>query len=146
MPRSAELTDHVGYWLRTVFNHVSHSFARKLAAKHVTVAEWVVMRMLWGTAPMVPSQLADEMGTTRGAISKLADRLIDKSLIAREPSLDDARSQTLKLTKQGQALVPQLAALADLNEVECFAHLSARDKKDLQRILKQTVARLGLTN
>jgi DNA-binding MarR family transcriptional regulator len=146
MTEAAELTDHLGYWLRIVSNHVSHSFARKLAAKHVTVAEWVLMRVLLGRAPMAPSQLADKMGMTRGAITKLADRLIEKALIVREPSPHDARSQTLKLTKRGQILVPELAALADLNEVECFAHLSGRDKKDLRRILKETVSRLDLTN
>jgi DNA-binding MarR family transcriptional regulator len=146
MTDTSALTDHLGYWLRIVSNHVSHSFARKLAARHVTVAEWVLMRLLLGRAPMAPSQLADEMGMTRGAITKLADRLIEKALIAREPSRHDARSQTLKLTKKGQVLVPELAALADRNEVECFAHLSVRDKKDLQRILKETIERLGLTN
>jgi DNA-binding MarR family transcriptional regulator len=146
MTEAAELTDHLGYWLRIVSNHVSHSFARKLDAKHVTVAEWVLMRVLFGKAPMAPSQLADEMGMTRGAITKLADRLIGKALIAREPSRNDARSQTLRLTKRGQVLVPELAALADRNEVECFAHLSGREKKDLQRLLKETVSRLGLTN
>src|ERR1700744_3378446 len=142
MTEAAELTDHLGYWLRIVSNHVSHSFARKLDAKGVTVAEWVLMRMLFGTAPISPNRLADEMGMTRGAITKLADRLIERELIAREPSRHDARSQTLRLTKRGQVLVPQLAALADRNEAECFAHLSIRDKKELQRILKETVARL----
>jgi DNA-binding MarR family transcriptional regulator len=146
MAEAAELTEHLGYWLRIVSNHVSHSFARKLEAKHVTVAEWVLMRVLLGRATIAPSQLADEMGMTRGAISKLADRLIEKALIAREPSRHDGRSQTLRLTKRGQILVPELAALADCNEVECFAHLSRHDKRDLQRILKETVARLGLRN
>src|ERR1700759_2423057 len=146
MADAAALTDHLGYWLRMGSNHVSHSFARKLEAKHVAVAEWVLMRLLFGKAPMAPSQLAGEMGMTRGAITKLADRLIEKELIAREPSRHDARSQTLRLTKRGQVLVPQLAALADRNEAECFAHLSIRDKKELQRILKETVARLSLTN
>ena len=41
-----ELTDHLGYWLRQVSNHVSQGFARKLAAQDVTVAEWAVMRVL----------------------------------------------------------------------------------------------------
>ncbi|MEJ0046427.1 MAG: MarR family transcriptional regulator [Rhodospirillales bacterium] len=78
-PTVPELTAHIGYWLRHVSNHVSHAFARKLAAKDVTVAEWALMRVLYGQAPMSPCTLADQMGLTRGAISKLAARLIARA-------------------------------------------------------------------
>src|SRR6478672_10303107 len=93
------LTEHIGFWLRTVSNHVSYAFAARVAAHDVTVAEWVVMRSLYGKDPMAPSRLAAEIGMTRGAITKLADRLIAKSLIVRKSSLEDGRSQTLALTK-----------------------------------------------
>lgn len=140
-----DLTDHLGYWLRQVSNHVSQAFARRVAAKGVTVAEWAMMRVLYETGDVAPSRLADEMGMTRGAISKLAERLIAKSLVVRQASATDGRAQTLRLTKQGARLVPQLAALADQNERECFAHLSDRDRAALQRILRDSVARLGIT-
>ncbi len=139
-----ELTDHLGYWLRFVSNHVSHAFARKLAAKDVTVAEWALMRVLYGREPAPPSQLADEMSLSRGAISKLADRLLSKKLLAREPSPHDGRAQTLSLTEKGAAFVPALAALADQNEAECFADMPADDRRTIERILKETVARLGI--
>lgn len=141
-----ELTDHLGYWLRYVSNHVSHAFMRKLAAKDTTTAEWVLMRVLYGNPPMPPSQVAATMGMTRGAITKLADRLVAKSLVARDASPDDGRSHTLRLTAQGARLVPELAALAEINEVECFAHLSGKDRGALLRVLKETANRLGLTS
>lgn len=144
-PDVSELTEHLGYWLRHVSNHVSQSFARRLAAKDVTVAEWALMRMLHDRAPTSPSQLADDMGMTRGAITKLADRLLAKRLIDRQASPDDGRSHRLSLTEQGVKLVPELAALADENDAESFAHLSGEDRAALLRILKETVARLGLT-
>lgn len=144
-PEVSELTAHLGYWLRHVSNHVSQAFARKLAAKDVTVAEWALMRVLHGREPTSPSQLADDMGMTRGAITKLADRLLAKGLIDREASPDDGRSHTLRLTAQGADLVPELAALADENDAECFAHLSDKDRRAMLRILMETVARLGLT-
>lgn len=139
-----ELTAHLGYWLRQVSNHVSHAFSRKLATSNVTVAEWAVMRALYGREPTSPSQLADDMALTRGAISKLADRLIDKELIAREQNPNDGRAHKLKLTKVGMNLLPELAALADQNEIECFGQMSDNDRQALERILKDTVARLGI--
>jgi DNA-binding MarR family transcriptional regulator len=144
-PEVSELTAHLGYWLRHVSNYVSQAFARKLAAKDVTVAEWALMRVLHDREPTSPSQLANDMGMTRGAITKLADRLLAKGLIDREASPDDGRSHTLRLTAQGADLVPELAVLADENDAECFAHLSDRDRRSMLRILKETVTRLGLT-
>jgi DNA-binding MarR family transcriptional regulator len=99
----AELTSHLGYWLRLVSNHVSHAFARKLQAFDITVAEWALMRVLFGIDES-PSQLAERMGMTKGAITKLADRLIAKSLVIRISSRDDRRSQTLRLSKKAKAL------------------------------------------
>ncbi len=139
-----ELTAHLGYWLRQVSNHVSYAFARKLAARDVTVAEWAVMRALHDREPTPPSQLADGMSLTRGAVSKLADRLISKGLIVKQPNPDDGRAHKLKLTKAGMSLVPELAALADQNETECFAQMPDNDRQALERILRDTVARLGI--
>ena len=145
MPRVAsELTAHLGYWLRYVSNHVSHAFARKLEKRDVTVAEWAVLRELYGAGPVTPSKLASKLGLTRGAISKLADRLIAKSLMVRRASLADARAQTLTLTPQGRLIVPVLAALADQNDAEFFAHLSAAERAEMERILRNIVARRGL--
>jgi DNA-binding MarR family transcriptional regulator len=141
-----ELTAHLGYWLRQVSNHVSQAFARRVAAKGVTVAEWAMMRVLYNTQPVAPSQLADKMGMTRGAVSKLADRLVSKSLVARNSSPIDGRAQSLRLTPRGAHMVPELAEMAEQNEAECFGHLSSKDRAALQLFLKETVERLGITS
>ena len=139
------LTDHLGYWLRQVSNHVSHAFARKVEASGVTVAEWVVLRELLNQKAAAPSRLAERLGMTRGAITKLADRLIDKSLLIRRPDPGDARAQILALTAKGRRLVPELAALADRNDAEFFDHLSGTDRAQLLRLLQEIVRRRGLT-
>jgi len=141
----SDLTAHIGFWLRRVSNHVSHAFAAKLADRGVTVAEWCLMRALYGKEPSAPSRLADEMGMTRGAITKLADRLIAKSLIIREASAEDGRAQTLALTDRGNALVPDLAALADRNDAEFFEWLTTDDRETLGRILKSLARRGNMT-
>ncbi len=140
----SDLTAHLGYWLRQISNHVSHAFARKLAGKDVTVAEWAMMRMLFDGLPTSPSKLADSMGMTRGAVTKLADRLVMKGFVVRKASTEDGRSQTLCLTPAGANLVPELATLADLNDAECFAHLSDSECKALDGLLRKSVERLGL--
>lgn len=141
---ASDLSAHVGYWLRYVSNHVSQAFARKVAAHGVTVAEWVLMRHLLEDEGLAPSLLADRMGMTRGAISKLADRLVAKSMLVRTANPEDGRAQTLALTSVGRALVPKLAALADANDAEFFDHLTSKDRAALLRILRETVELRGL--
>lgn len=141
---TSELTTHLGYWLRYVSNHVSQAFARKVEAHGVTVAEWVLMRQLLEDEALAPSRLAERMGMTRGAISKLADRLIAKSMLLRAAHPEDGRAQTLSLTSAGRALVPKLAALADLNDAEFFDHLAPDDRAALLRTLQEIVEKRGL--
>src|SRR3954471_19668535 len=45
---ASELTEHTGFWMRRVSNYVSSSFAGRLADLDVTVAEWVVLRQMYG--------------------------------------------------------------------------------------------------
>jgi DNA-binding MarR family transcriptional regulator len=135
----SDLHSHIGFWLRYVSNHVSHAFAQKLLASGVTVAEWVILREMFDRDGTAPSDLAELTGLTRGAISKLADRLIAKKLLVRTYAKDDRRYQTLALTAAGRSLVPKLAKLADENDEQFFAALSPKQRKRLVNTLKKLV-------
>lgn len=144
MAKVSDLSDHTGYWLRMVSNAVSQAFARKVAGHGVTVAEWAFMRVIYGQTEMSPSALAAAMGMTRGAISKLAERLEAKGLVGRVDNEADKRAHVLFLTAQGQALVPRLASLADKNDAEFFGVLTDDERQALQGTLAALVERRGL--
>jgi len=144
MPSASDLTAHTGYWLRMVSNAVSQDFARKVADEGVTVAEWSFMRALYDADAMAPSALAEKMGMTKGAISKLADRLLGKGLIARADNPGDRRAHTLSLTGAGRSKVPILAALADKNDAEYFGVLPTEEREMLHRLLRILADRRGL--
>jgi DNA-binding MarR family transcriptional regulator len=135
----SHLQTHTGFWLRYVSNHVSHAFALKVEDLGVTVAEWVLLRELYSADNVAPSELAERTGLTRGAISKLAERLLAKKLIARAYSSADRRWQTLTLTAAGKRLIPQLAKLADQNDEEFFTCLTSRERTALLDTLKKLV-------
>ena len=140
---ASNLEDHAGYWLRYVSNHVSHAFARKVEAKGVTVAEWVLLREMLDMGAANPSQLAHTVGMTRGAVSKLVERLCRKGLAERSSSEGDRRYQTVELTAAGRRLVPVLAQLADQNDHEFFGHLKLAEKTTLVNMLQDIVRRHG---
>ena len=135
----SDLKRHVGFWLRFVSNHVSHAFARKLLKKGVTVAEWVVMREMFDEEETSPGLVAERIGMTRGGVSKLVDRLLDKKLVTRQERSDDRRFQSIALTAAGRRLVPEMAALADENDEEFFYPLTARERAELIATMKKLV-------
>jgi DNA-binding MarR family transcriptional regulator len=115
-----------------------------VSEEDVTVAEWVFMRTLFDLAPTPPSVLAGKMGMTKGAISKLAERLTAKGLVAREESRNDKRAHSLSLTTEGRTKIPVLASLADENDAEFFDVLTKKEHETLDRILKVLAKRRGL--
>lgn len=135
------LETHLGFWLRFVSNHVSHAFQLKVEAHGVTVAEWVVLRQLFALGKVPPSRLADEMGMTRGGVSKLVERLHAKKLVSRSAGSGDKRFQSVGLTAAGKKLVPELAALADQNDAEFFGHLSDEERNAVADVLQGIVRR-----
>ncbi len=135
---ASHLKSHLGYHLRIVSNAVSHSFARKLAVSEVTVAEWVILREMYsGDDKTSPSVIAELTGLTRGAVSKLIDRLLHKGLVTRTESSGDRRYQEIKLTTNAIRLVPKLAKLADENDESFFSILSKSEQKELMNTLKK---------
>lgn len=143
MSDPAPLEAHLGYWLRMVSNAVSEGFAAALAAREVSVAEWVALRLLHdGAAP--PSRLAERMGVTRGAVTKLADRLIARNLVVRSADPADGRGQSLALTEAGRMLVPILARIADDNDAAFFGALPSAERQTLRRLVVEIAERRGL--
>ncbi|MGH8295365.1 MAG: MarR family winged helix-turn-helix transcriptional regulator [Steroidobacteraceae bacterium] len=138
----SSLETHLGYWLRYVSNQVSHAFSRKVQARGVTVAEWVVLRELYDNE-LTPSTLAYHLGLTRGAVSKLAERLAAKRLVAQRPRAGDARSLTLALTAEGREIVPVLAGLADENDEEFFGCLDMKLRKTIESAMRQLCSGTG---
>ena len=146
-PAPGSLKKHVGFWLRFVSNHVSHAFARKLLKSGVTVAEWVILREMFGEAETSPGLVAGRIGMTRGAITKLADRLIAKSLMVRKADPADLhpKERVVLRTPEDRALILQLLALPD-------AMSAAEDKRapnilcDYAFNLAQTFSRFYATH
>ena len=133
---ASHLKSHLGYHLRVVSNAVSHAFARKLAASEVTVAEWVILREMYSNEDQTsPSVVAELTGLTRGAVSKLIDRLLHKGLVTRTEAFGDRRYQEIKLTTNAIKLVPKLARIADENDETFFSVLAPSEQKNLMNIL-----------
>ena len=146
-PAVSALKAHLGFWMRLVSNQVSHTFARRLQAGGVTVAEWVVLReMFEDNAVTSPSAVAELTGLTRGAVSKLVDRLLRKGLVTRKEAAADRRYQDIELTPAAVTLVPRLGRLADENDEKFFSVLPKAEREALRQTLIRIAGFHSLTN
>ena len=133
----SELEAHLGYWLRFVSHHVSQSFQKKAEANGVTVSEWVVLREMFRLRCTSPTVLAQVAGMSKGAVSKLIDRLEGKGMVSKSILLADRRQHSIELTSEGEALVPVLADMADQNDEEFFGQLPPELRENLLVAMKQ---------
>ncbi len=135
--RAPALEVHLGYWLRLVSNRVSGTFARLLQERQLSVAEWVALNQIETGTDVTPTELADAMGMTRGAISKVLDKLEAKRWITRTASREDGRVQLVSPTRPGRRVLPEVAAIADDNDSRFFGALDADERTTLRKLLQK---------
>ena len=134
-PALSGLEAHLGYWLRRVSNSVSSGFAQSLQSKHTSVAEWVLLRHLWDRTQATPGEMAEALTMTRGAISKIIDKLESKGWIRSKTNPQDNRGQLLSLSGAGRRIVPELAEIADRNDRKFFSCLNSEERTTFRHLL-----------
>jgi len=101
----------------------------------ITVGQFHILRRIWRGTNSV-SKLADDRHTSRPAISRSVDMLVNKGLVIRTQNPADRRNVLLSLTQEGQTLMEMLFSntrgwmaekLAILSEDELEAILVAGD-------------------
>ncbi len=138
-PATPLLETHLGYWLRQAAGQATAEFARALQARQVSVAEWSALSRIHDHPNITPSELADTLGMTRGAVSKVLDKLDAKGWISRRTTPGDQRVQQLSHTPDGGDILPSLADVADRSEA-FFSCLSDKEKTQLRAILPKLAA------
>ena len=116
----------------TVRAHIHHEATENFG---ITVGQFHILRRIRNGLDSV-SRLADDRHTTRPAISRAVDVLVNRGLVTRTQNPDDRRHIQLSLTVEGQALMDGLFSntrewmaerMGHLGEEEIHAILIAGD-------------------
>lgn len=86
-----------------------------------------------------PSDLADYLGLTRGALSARLGPLEDEGLITRTADADDRRRVHVRLTAAGRRAFDRQAKHEALDEANVLAPLSPADQRRLADLLRELV-------
>jgi DNA-binding MarR family transcriptional regulator len=140
MDSLSDLEDHVGYWLRKLSNQVSHAFASRLEGHGVSVAHWVVLRVLYDHPSLPLKEIVARVGVDQGALSRMVDRLVSRGLVSRRENPNSRREVAISLSSEARRLVPKLAREADENDRFFFRHLNALEREALLSSIKTLLA------
>jgi DNA-binding MarR family transcriptional regulator len=132
----ADVSQSLDLLLRAAGETLAARIAARSAGHGVSGAEAALMRVLFEGGPARPSVVAQRLGVTRGAVSRLADALRAKRLVvrARNPG-GDRRTQTLALTGAGALLVPALAQVAQEETAAMLPGLGEAERRSLAALL-----------
>jgi len=111
-------------------------------AEHgLTWGEWKVLgylhRKSGPTRRASPGQLAEHLELSSGAMTNRLDRLEEAGLVERLRDPDDRRGVQVELTVAGRQAYEQTTTAQAEKEVLVASALSAREKKDLNALLRR---------
>ncbi len=112
--------------------HRTRAVIRGIAAEkfHLTVEQFQVLRRIRRGIASV-SDLADDSRTSRSAVSKAVDVLVNKGLISRSQDPADRRNIPLALTAEGQRVIAGIYDETEQWLAERFDRLTAAELESL---------------
>jgi DNA-binding MarR family transcriptional regulator len=99
-----ELSDRVAMG-RALWRDLVVGFASQLGQLHLGFTQLAALYVLADAGTTTVADLADALGRSPSATSRLVDGLVRRQLLERRAEVEDRRQRTLWLTAQGQALL-----------------------------------------
>ena len=106
------------------------------ATLELSPAQCHVLYVIEPGKPVPMKQLAATLSCDASNVTGLVDRLESRGLVRRVPNAEDRRVKVLELTTTGVRLRTELVARMSTPPAS-IGRLSARDQRELQRILSQ---------
>ena len=116
------------------FENFSAPHIRSMA---LTSPQFDVIATLANQPPMTCKYLGEKTLITKGTLTGILDRLTAKGLVMRQSNSEDARSQQVSLTANGQALFEQVFPAHMLHLDKAFNQLSAIEMDELSCLLQK---------
>ncbi len=130
--------ESVGYLMKRVLMAIAQAADKRLEPQGITHAQWGPLYMLRTARASTVAELARELQTDPGSMTRLLDRLEAKGFCRRLRSTDDRRVVRIELTAEGQSAADRVPV--ELAEV-MNAHL-AGFSSDEWNLLKSFLQRM----
>ena len=120
-----KLHDRLGYQLSKLSKQIQARLESGLSALGMSRLQWCVLSAVGLEGLRHPSALADHIGITRPATSRLLVQMRKSGLIAQAPDGGDGRARQIVLTAEGQQKLAACRVVVDENERHFAGKLGA---------------------
>ena len=125
--------------LMDVFPEVMRGIIRRqtdaLSRGKITAPQYLVLDLLFCSAPAKTTSLAEEMGVSLPAMSGLVDRLYKMKLVRRSNCQADRRIIWIDITAKGREIVQSVRSQREKALSNVFGKLSQADREEYLRII-----------
>ena len=135
---AAGLKNVLGYQLAQATVVCNAVFMREVGGPHdLRPVEYTMLQLIFENPACSSVRLAKALAVTKPNITMWVERLVVRGLVQRTPSATDKRSQELRATKAGAALVTRATKSLEVGEAAALAHLSPGERSILAELLQK---------
>jgi len=141
---SHDLERAIPYLLARAGARMGQSFSRELKQFNLSLTEWRVCVALHHKAHQRLSDLALHTSTDASTLSRVVDGLLQRGILSRDRSGEDARALALSLTELGLDLTARIIPLAQLYERVSLSGLTFAQAESLRDMLRMIYDNLAI--
>ena len=112
-------------------------FARELGDSDVTPRQLAVLTVIDAHDGLSQTDIVTATGVDRSTLADIVKRLVERGLIARKRSKEDARAYVVKLTADGRRALATSAPVLARVEAELLESLPTKKRSELIGLLQQ---------
>lgn len=129
-------------WLKRAYFAGKKAFDEALAAYGLTATQLEVLRLVWQDEGVEQRILQERLGIASPTLTGIVDRLVDRQMLVRNSSEEDARVKLLFLTDQGRAIHTELVAIHQHAHARLLKGFSSAEIALLEQWLQRMTANI----
>jgi DNA-binding MarR family transcriptional regulator len=137
-----DLENAIPYLLARAGVRMGQAFTRELKPFGLSLQEWRVCAALHHKPQQRLAELAEHTAAEPSTLSRMVEGLLQRRLLVRNRSADDARALALSLTPEGDALVQRIIPLAQLYERVALSGIAPAQVELLREMLRRIYANM----
>ncbi|HET7315362.1 MarR family transcriptional regulator [Salinisphaera sp.] len=134
------LDEQLCFALYTATHRITRAYRPLLEPLGLTYVQYLVMLVLWESAPRSVGELGQSLYLDSGTLTPLLKRMEKAGLITRQRDNNDERRVLIHLTERGRALKSEARHIQA--DMLCRMELTREESRDLQNRVVNLIERL----
>jgi DNA-binding MarR family transcriptional regulator len=139
--RQRPAADRTGFLLQRAHRRLRLAHNEALRPLQLNIAQLAVAGLLEDRGDLSQRQLIEIMDADKSTMVYLVDELESQGLVERRPDPSDRRAYAVHLTDAGRARLVEAGAVAARVETEFLSPLTARERAQLDALLRRLADR-----